>query len=121
MPNLKANAVRLRHAAQLRVSGVDAIYRRGNDVCELRLVPGQHRPQEYGADVEEVSADQFDFLALAEDLAINSTNTTPQRGDVIELGDETFEVTHGGEVDPWRYTDQTRQVMRVFTLRTTEA
>jgi len=117
MANLVTNSVLRHHAALLHVAGVEAVYFRGNDAIELRIVPGRHRPEQYGSEYEESTSDSSDWLILASDLAFDGVKVQPERGDRIVVDGDSHEVVHQGEIDPWRFTDQTRTVLRVFTVQ----
>lgn len=121
MATALANSVRLHHVAQLRVAGVDAVYRRGSDELTLKIVPGNHQPESDGIDIEEIVSEEWDWLITADALVLDGDETEPMRGDRIVTDYGEFEVMPRFEPKPYRYTDGTRQVFRVFTVEVQES
>lgn len=120
LPSLLATSVKQHHAALLRVAGVDAVYRRGVDVCELRLVPGN--TDTAGRTVEDVAFLNTDseWIAKREDLIIDGQQTVPIKGDAIEVKredgsfDEYSVLKPTPEEECWRPSDQYNVLIRIY-------
>ena len=97
-------------------AGVDIVYRRDAADCELTAVPGRRDSEDYGSDGAAVVSTQHDWIVDPTELVIDSETITPQLGDLIIHGDQTFIVVYGDGENVWRWTDQYRQRIRIHTV-----
>lgn len=118
--NALSLAVKTHHQALLRAAGSAGVYLRGIEAVEIDLVPALHTGDEYGGEYETITADSMDWLIWADDLVIDSKHILPLRGDRLEVDGSKYEVVPRGEVDVFRFTDHSLQVLRVFTVRVSE-
>jgi hypothetical protein len=107
-------------------AGVSVVYTReagqpGERSVTLVAIPGGERqpvtePQGRGGRVDRLDRD---YLIVAADLVLGGTLVTPESGDrVTETIDGTacvFELLATPGEPCWRYTDATRQMIRVHT------
>lgn len=116
LDSIRALAISLKRAGGVLVS-----YGRGNDAINITAIPGGTRHDDY-SDIQEASltARERDWFILAEDLSIGGS-VLPQRGDTITWIDSVG-TTHTYDVRPragdrcYRFTDQTMQIIRVYTV-----
>lgn len=121
MPSILANSVKQHHAALLRVSGVDAVYVRGNEPIEIRLVPG--RSDVSGSATEGVAFLNTDseWIARKEDLLLESGPLIPAKGDLIRIDTPSGVVEEYQVLRPdegrgcWSPSDQFGVLIRIFT------
>lgn len=102
------------------VAGVWMTYRRGDLVAPLRLVPCTRPRSEAGGPIVQILADERDFIALVDELALDGRRTLPQPGDRIEEADgDTVHVyeaqARDGEADCWTWHDPRRVAVRIHT------
>ena len=105
---------------QLRAAaGLTVRYVRGNSEVELIAVPGRADQPTEGSGLEAIGTQERDWLIDPADLVIDGDSITPLRGDRIVVGDgenaQTYEVVHRGNSECFRYTDQSQQMVRVYT------
>ena len=113
-----ARAVKSHHTRLQAAAGLAVVYLRTATGQELEItaVPGNHLAQNDGIDIEEISFDEYDWLIDVELLDFEDGQQPPARGDVITADGQSYEVMPRLESQPWRYTDSTRQVYRIFTV-----
>ena len=99
-------------------------YVRGAESLDLKATIGQ---TEFGIADESgmvVTHQSRDFLILAADLILSGLQAEPARGDQIQERQAdgqvlVYEVMAPGGMQPWRYSDPHRIVMRVHTKQVT--
>ena len=116
MGSLLSNAVGLLASTSKQAGGMEVRYVRGTDEVSLVAVPGRSDIEDQGIDTETLTAKADDWLILAEDLWIDEAKITPKRGDRIYSNGHVFEVVRRGESLCYRWTDQTKQILRVYTV-----
>jgi hypothetical protein len=122
MSSLLANAAQLLHAGQALLGGVAVTYRRGNDsIDSLTAIPVRVSNDELSLDATNITAREQDWIVAVSDLVIDGQTTLPQRGDQIDWPDEngnvrTFRVLPRVGDRAYRYSDQTRVMLRIFTV-----
>lgn len=106
-------------AKRSRFATRSVVYQRGAATVEVLATVGRtvfETDNGYGV-VEKTES--RDFLISAADLALDSVETLPQRGDRIRetLGAATFvyEVMAPGKESHWRYSDPGRKTLRIHT------
>lgn len=108
---------------QQQAYGRTITYARGAETATLTAAwlgnaPSTRTTEEPGASV--ASSDR-DYLFEAADLVIGGSVVIPLRGDriteTIDGADMVFELIAQPGEPPWRYSDQTRQIIRVHTKR----
>lgn len=112
-------AVRQLWKSQVRAGGVDAIYTRGNEVCELKLVPGT--TDTGGSTVEDIAFLNTDteWIAERESLRLDDEETLPVKGDkiLVDWGEGRFSsyavLKPTAEEDCWRPSDQFGVLIRI--------
>jgi hypothetical protein len=109
-------------SSRLQAEAVQVTYRRGNDSIDaLAVVPGNTRHDELGAEAANVTSRDRDWIVLAADLVIGGQRVEPERGDEIDWIDatgimRTFCVLERPGDRCFRYTDQTMQRVRIYTV-----
>lgn len=99
------------------------VYSRGAEAIELTAWVGRlefrRTPQEQTA----VLAGQRDYLFAAADLRLGGGVATPKKGDRItervDGQDLVYEISAPADEPVWRYSDQSRRIIRVHTKRVT--
>ena len=97
---------------------VPVIYRRGSDSAEV--------PATIGKTVFKVTDDygryqhieSRDYLISAADLVLNDTRILPEPGDEIIGNGFIYEVMAPNNEPEWRYSDSSRQTLRIHTKLT---
>lgn len=96
-------------------------YRRGNKSCALTGTVGTSllRVSDNGGVVHVIRTER-DFLFAAADLVLDGEVTEPRDGDLIDEADgnvtRRYKLLPPGQAEPaWRYTDQTRLMIRAHT------
>ena len=120
MPDLLGNAMRWLEAQRRKYLTVPVIYRRGDQVLEL--------PATIGRTVFKVSDDygrfQYiesrDYLVSAVDLILDGVITLPEKDDEIIESGQIYEVMAPNSEPEWRYSDSSRQCLRIHTKLTGE-
>ena len=120
MPDLLGNAMRWLEAQRRKYLTVPVIYRRGDLSVEL--------PATIGKTVFKVSGDygrfQYiesrDYLVSTVDLLLNGETTLPEKGDEIIESGQIYEVLAPNSEPEWRYSDSSRQCLRIHTKHTGE-
>ena len=115
MPDLLGNAMRWLEAQRRKHLTVPVIYRLGDQSVEL--------PATIGRTVFKVSDDygryQYiesrDYLVTAADLVLNGETTLPESGDEIVENGQIYEVMAPNGEPEWRYSDSSRQCLRIHT------
>ena len=116
MPNLLSNSVRLLARTVKQAGGVVIRYVRGTAEVEIVAVPGQSDIESQGIDNEVIVAKADDWLIEADDLWLDGVNVLPKRGDKILYNGHVHEVVRRGESSCYGWTDQTKQLLRVYTV-----
>lgn len=116
MATLLDDAVAELLRSQQATAGVAVKYGRGVLDVELTAIPGRSQHETEGPVNEAIGTMSRDWLIDPTDLAIAGQAITPLRGDTIKVGSQVFEVVHRGESECFRYTDQTRRMIRVYTV-----
>jgi len=116
MVSLLSNSVRLLASTVKQAGGVDIRYLRGSSEVELVAVPGQSDIEGMGIDNEAIVAKADDWLIDAMDLWLDGLKSLPKRGDRILHDGHEYEVVQRGESACYRWTDQTKQILRVYTV-----
>lgn len=105
-----------------QVSGVDITYTRPGEPdlsVTLWVVPGRssHEVIQSNMVVEQVQS--LDFIVKASELVLGESVTLPQVGDYCETEDGLVHhlLNVGGE-PRWKYTDQTKQFIRLHFKQT---
>jgi hypothetical protein len=120
--SLQSNAVRNLVAGLKQVGGEDISYGRGNESIDIVAVPVRTRHIDYANEDDlSLTARERDWIVSAVDVAFGGVITTPQRGDFINwidpLGSQrTFQVLPRADDRCFRHTDQTMQVLRIYTV-----
>lgn len=97
-------------------------YRRGNEsIVDLPATMAGTQHGDLGDGDVQVTARDQDWLVLQSDLLIGGVFITPATGDEIDWTDSqsvahTFRVSLRGGDRCFRHTDQTRQLLRVYTV-----
>jgi len=120
MPDLLGNAMRWLEAQRRKYLTVPAIYRRGDLSVEL--------PATIGRTVFKVSDDygrfQYiesrDYLVNSADLVLSGITVLPKKGDEIIESGQIYEVLAPNSEPEWRYSDSSRQCLRIHTKHTGE-
>lgn len=118
-PNLLRRHVAAHIGMLQHVAGEAVTYRRGNDAVNgVTAVMGSTRHDDYGADGFNATGREQDWIFVSQDLP-----WVPERGDEIDWIDpqgqrHTFQVLPRLDDRCFRYTDQTRHAMRVYTVET---
>ena len=120
MPDLLGNAMRWLEAQRRKHLTVPVIYRRGDLSVEL--------PATIGRTVFKVSDDygrfQYiesrDYLLTAADLVLDGITVLPEKGDEIIESGQIYEVMAPNSEPEWRYSDSSRQCLRIHTKLTGE-
>lgn len=94
---------------------VPVIYRRGSDSAEV--------PATIGKTVFKVTDDygrfqhieSRDYLISTDDLMLNETHILPESGDEIIEAGFVYEVMAPNNEPEWRYTDGSRNTLRIHT------
>lgn len=97
---------------------VPVIYRRGSDFAEV--------PATIGKTVFKVTDDygryqhieSRDYLISTDDLVLNETHILPEPGDEIIEGNLVYEVMAPNNEPEWRFSDSSRQTLRIHTKLT---
>lgn len=110
---------------RLKAAGSQTIrFTRGAGSVVLDAVPGTTRHQIVTIDGQISKVQTQDWLVLSSELVVAAVAVKPQRGqDKIELLTETtprtvvrtFKVNHPGGLEPYRYSDPYRTIMRIHT------
>jgi len=116
MGDLLKRSVRLLIKTKRQADGVLISYVRGNDEVQLEAIAGQSDIEDMGLDNDAISIRADDWLIDADLLWINGVKILPKRGDKIIDGPRVFEVVQRGESLCYRWTDQTKLFLRVFTI-----
>lgn len=118
MSTPQESAVAELYAAIRENSGKSIKYRVGNDDCELTAIPGQSISEQYGDDGVAATARLLDWIIdEPDDLRIDGDKVEPQPDHLILTDDgRCYLVTHSAGENCWRYTDQTRQAIRIHTI-----
>jgi len=120
MADLIGNAMRWLEAQRRKHLTVPVIYRRGELSVEL--------PATIGRTVFKVSDDygrfQYiesrDYLISAVDLVLDGKISLPEKGDEIVENNQIYEVMAPNGEPEWRYSDSSRQSLRIHTKLTGE-
>lgn len=115
MTTLLDDAVSELLASQQATAGMAVRYGRGVLDVELTAIPGRSQHESDGTGNEAIGARSRDWLIEPSDLVLEGETITPQRGDTVTLGDVVYEVVHRGESECFRWTDQTRRLIRVYS------
>lgn len=116
MPSQMEAACLAAYRALQAVHSVDIVYSRpstGHSVNLARVVPGKtpHDVVSDGQLLERVQA--RDFLIEVSKLQLNNVEVLPLRGDRVTEGTRSYMVLSNGVDAMWKYTDQTRQIIRI--------
>jgi len=120
MPDLLGNAMRWLEVQRRKYLTVPVIYRRGDLSAEL--------PATIGKTVFKVSDDygrfQYiesrDYLISAAELVLDGITVLPEKGDEIVENGQIYEVMAPNSEPEWRYSDSSRQCLRIHTKLTGE-
>ena len=112
MATVVEQAVIAAYNAARRLAGVSLTYTRGANSVVVTAIPGRStQTVEVGDTINEVQT--RDYLILASELILSGAETTPQRGDTITVGLSVLDLLSVSGEPVWRYSDQTRQVIRI--------
>ena len=119
--SLISNAVRLLSTGLKQAGGQATIYRRGNDSIDVVGVPVRTQHDEYSDEEINLTARERDWIYWAADLTKDNQRWEPQRGDEIDWIDplgvkHTYQVLPRDGDRPYRHTDPTLQMLRVYTV-----
>lgn len=125
MANLLEQAQATLMSSMLTHAGTAVTYRRGGVSVVLDAVKGKSDIEIAGTDGGQTLVQSIDWIVKPEDLVLDGSQVTPERGDIVEL-------TAGGKVvqhsvlsipgEPgWRYTDPYRKGLRIHTKVVSEA
>jgi hypothetical protein len=91
-------------------------YTRGQESIELQATAGRSEHPAFTADGVVTTVEAADFLFAAADLVLGGRLATPQRGDTILSGQETYQVLApaAGETE-WEYLGPAKLTIRVHT------
>ena len=98
-------------------------YCRNTDSVSLSATFGRSEFSVEDTNGVRVEYSDRDFIVSAADLVLSDSAITPQRGDVIDVRSVTGEVLHVYEVlapggmQPYRYCDPERTLLRIHTKR----
>jgi len=119
--SLMSLSTKVRHRAVSRAAGVAVVYSRRTQPIELVAIPARVRDTDFGGDVMELTAREQDWIVWRDDLTLDGVPILPERNDVIVRTDERGN-TRKYEVLPrlgercYRFTDQSEQQLRIFTV-----
>jgi hypothetical protein len=94
---------------------VPVIYRRGSDSTEVQTTIGKtvfKVTDDYG---RYQHIESRDYLISAADLVLENTQIQPEPGDEIVEGNFVYEVMAPNNEPEWRYSDSSRQSLRIHT------
>ena len=116
-----ATAIQQAFAGLQAVAGLQITYATPAGNVGLRAVPGQSTFEIADADGGIIESQSRDYILLASELVIGGAAVIPARGhSVTEIAGDGFTYVYevnrpdGGE-QPWRYSDSSRQRLRVHT------
>jgi hypothetical protein len=119
--SLLTTSVAVLNSCLKSVGGVGVTYRRGNDsIDSLIAVPVRVRHDELPIEPANITAREQDFIVAADDLTIGGAHILPKRGDSMDWVDSrgvkrTFRVVPRLGDREYRFSDQTRLMIRVYT------
>ena len=99
---------------------VPVIYRRGSDSTEVQATIGKtvfKVTDDYG---RYQHIESRDYLISAAELVLENTQILPEPGDEIVEGNFVYEVMAPNNEPEWRYSDSSRQTLRIHTKLTGE-
>lgn len=102
-----------------RVTGGRVTYQRGNQSVKLTAAVGEklHRVDDL-LEGTAIRTRSRDYLIGVGELKLNHTLITPQRGDKIVDGVNTYEVTNIVDGEPaWVYSDTGQSTYRIHTVK----
>lgn len=108
------NAVIAGYKIARRFAGVTITYTRGASSVEIVAVPGRSTQSVDNGDII-TELQTRDYLLLASELVIGGAEVTPERGDTVTVGGEVLALLSQNGEPLWRYTDQTRTMLRIHT------
>jgi hypothetical protein len=94
---------------------VPVIYRRDGDSAEVSATVGKtvfKVTDDYG---RFQHIESRDYLISADDLMLNETHILPRQGDEIIENSFIYEVMAPNNEPEWRYSDSSRQTLRIHT------
>ena len=97
---------------------VPVIYRRGDDSAEVSATVGKtvfKVTDDYG---RFQHIESRDYLISATDLVLNDTQILPEPGDEIIENGFIYEVMAPNNEPEWRFSDSSRQTLRIHTKLT---
>lgn len=107
----KALFTTLRQAAGVKVTYTQAA---SGSTCSLTAVRGRTQFSQVNDRTGETTfMETNDFLIKSKDLRISGSVVTPTRGDRIAYDGVTYTVLSDGSDAMFKYTDQSRQTMRI--------
>ena len=116
MASILANVVLSHFAALQTVAGEVVTIVQDGEQTEVTAVPGAHLAQNDGVDIEEVVFEEYDWLISVAGYDFGNGPVKPKRGDLIKTDGMVYELMPRLEAQPYRYTDGSRGVYRLFTV-----
>lgn len=104
-----------------RQAGLSAVYSRGGDICELDVVSGRTQAEDYSNEGLPTTAETDDWLCRADKLKLDGVQTLPELQDKLEVysGEEklaTYSVVEGPGDRCYRFSDNQKQLLRIYTV-----
>lgn len=115
MGTLNENLVALLGRTLQQSNGVTGRYIRGAAEAEIEGIPASLTLQQRGASEAVVGSREQDWLFRKDDLRIDDDPITPRRGDKWATDHGAYEVVERGEPSAWRFTDESHELIRVYT------
>lgn len=103
------------------MAGLSAVYSRGGQLCELDVVSGRTQTEDYSNEGTPTTAETDDWICRADKLKLDGVPTLPELQDKILVyqGEEklgTYNVVEGPGERCYRYSDNQKQLLRIYTV-----
>lgn len=95
--------------------GRTVTYSRGTDSVAIAALIGQTEFASDSGDSGAVSFKSRDFIVIADELDFGGGQLTPEAGDTILDGDDTYEVMRIPGQQPFRRSGPSEQILRIYT------
>lgn len=96
-------------------AGASVTYQRASDTVIVTAVRGRSSYMAESAVGIVYEVESVDYLVAAAALILDGATVTPQAGDLIVDGDETFEVMAAGGSPPFEPSDPDATTLRIHT------
>lgn len=107
-------------AKQLKQHAANTVrYRRVNDEISIAAVLGRSAFDVIGDDEAITRVHTRDYIVVTAELKIGSVTITPEVGDLVFDGDETYRVSSPTNEAPYQHIGSERKQLRIHTQRVT--